>query len=193
MKGSIVFSRLMDDYGSLEEAEKGSKKEGAVANSPEELGNKKVDATLMQAEERNTGSVTWQVYAKYLHFAGGIIWAPVILLLLTLTQGAQGKIYQLVVISQGNDNIILVGNNLFLGFWTARSIPGFRQGDYMAVYAVLGEGHGHFPHSDVHCIIQVPLKQFSRSFSAFHLRTSRCHCYHTQILLMCPLFEDLQA
>lgn len=32
----------------------------------------------------------------------------------------------------------LVGNNLFLGFWTAQSIPGFRQGDYMAVYAALG-------------------------------------------------------
>jgi hypothetical protein len=33
----------------------------------------------------------------------------------------------------------LVGNNLFLGFWTAYNIPGFKQGDYMAVYAALGE------------------------------------------------------
>jgi ATP-binding cassette subfamily C (CFTR/MRP) protein 1 len=32
----------------------------------------------------------------------------------------------------------LVGNNLFLGFWTAASIKGFHQGDYMAVYTVLG-------------------------------------------------------
>jgi hypothetical protein len=93
MKDSVVFSRLMDEYGSLEEEaeKKGTEKEGAAPNSPEEL-SKKAVATLMQAEERNTGSVTWQVYAKYLHFAGGIIWAPVILLLLTLTQGAQGNI-----------------------------------------------------------------------------------------------------
>jgi ATP-binding cassette subfamily C (CFTR/MRP) protein 1 len=31
-----------------------------------------------------------------------------------------------------------VGNTLFLGFWTAESIPGFKQGHYMAVYGGLG-------------------------------------------------------
>ncbi|KAF8797620.1 hypothetical protein BYT27DRAFT_6936091 [Phlegmacium glaucopus] len=31
-----------------------------------------------------------------------------------------------------------VGNNLFLGFWTLRSIPGLTQGGYMAIYASLG-------------------------------------------------------
>ena len=31
-----------------------------------------------------------------------------------------------------------MGNNLFLGFWTNLSIKGFREGDYMAVYAALG-------------------------------------------------------
>lgn len=36
-------------------------------------------------------------------------------------------------------NFWTVGNNLFLGFWTSKSIHGFRQGDYMAVYAALGE------------------------------------------------------
>lgn len=34
--------------------------------------------------------------------------------------------------------LILVGNNLLLGFWTASSIPGFSQSDYMGVYAALG-------------------------------------------------------
>ena len=33
---------------------------------------------------------------------------------------------------------VAVGNNLFLGFWTARSVPGFAQADYMSVYAALG-------------------------------------------------------
>ena len=97
MKDSLVFSRLMEEYGSLDqddEAEKkASKKEGA-ADASEEINDKRADATLMQEEERNTGSVTWAVYAKYLHFAGGIIWAPIIVLLLTLSQGAQGKIHR---------------------------------------------------------------------------------------------------
>ena len=37
------------------------------------------------------------------------------------------------------DLSLTVANNLFLGFWTANSIPGFRQADYTAVYASLGE------------------------------------------------------
>jgi ATP-binding cassette subfamily C (CFTR/MRP) protein 1 len=44
----------------------------------------------MQLEERNVGAVSWDVYKKYLCFAGGLVWAPVILALLTLTQANQG-------------------------------------------------------------------------------------------------------
>ncbi|KAF8882128.1 hypothetical protein BD779DRAFT_1675113 [Infundibulicybe gibba] len=126
MKDSVVFSRLMDEYGNLEQEEKAEggagkrKAERGTAGDTDGADNKKANAALMQAEERNIGSVSWDTYKKYLRFAGGIFWAPVILILLTITQGAQ------------------VGNNLFLGFWTVNSIPGFRQGDYMAVYAALG-------------------------------------------------------
>lgn len=35
--------------------------------------------------------------------------------------------------------LLIVANNLFLGFWTANSVPGFKQRDYMALYASLGE------------------------------------------------------
>ena len=38
----------------------------------------------------------------------------------------------------------VVGNNLFLGFWTNLSIKGFREGDYMAVYAALGVAQAIF-------------------------------------------------
>ena len=41
-------------------------------------------------EERNRGSVPFSIYARYLKHAGGVIWAPVIILLLTLMQGASG-------------------------------------------------------------------------------------------------------
>lgn len=94
MQESVVFSRLMDEYGSLEHDEGGgkSRKLGAEDGSADDLGGggKKASAVLMQEEERNTGSVAWTTYAKYLRFAGGIIWAPIIVLLLTLTQAASG-------------------------------------------------------------------------------------------------------
>lgn len=95
MQGSMVFSRLMDEYGSLEHEEDGGKKfhsgtESGSANNSDEIDDKKATAALMQVEERNTGSVAWSTYAKYLRFAGGIIWAPIIVLLLTLTQSASG-------------------------------------------------------------------------------------------------------
>jgi hypothetical protein len=35
-------------------------------------------------------------------------------------------------------NLLPVGNNLFLAFWTSKSIPGFSQSDYMTVYSALG-------------------------------------------------------
>jgi ATP-binding cassette subfamily C (CFTR/MRP) protein 1 len=37
-----------------------------------------------------------------------------------------------------------VGNNLFLGFWTAESIKGWTQGDYMGMYAGLGVAQAVF-------------------------------------------------
>ncbi|KAJ3915478.1 multidrug resistance-associated ABC transporter [Lentinula edodes] len=122
MSANGLFTRIMDEYGSLNhENESNSEKprtEDEVVNPI--LDNKAANAALMQTEERNIGAIGYQTYAKYLKFAGGIWWAPFILLLLTLTQGAQ------------------VANNLFLGFWTAESIPGFGQAQYMGVYAALG-------------------------------------------------------
>ncbi len=47
---------------------------------------------LMSEEERNRGAVPMSVYASYLRHAGGIIWAPVIIGILTLMQGASGML-----------------------------------------------------------------------------------------------------
>lgn len=51
-------------------------------------------AALMQVEERNTGSVETLIYKKYLKAAGGLLWAPFLILLLTLSQSAQGTYSQ---------------------------------------------------------------------------------------------------
>ncbi|KAK1229440.1 hypothetical protein PQX77_007488 [Marasmius sp. AFHP31] len=118
-KDSRIFSSLMEEYGSLEEREVTTnveKQKEDVKTTFEQAPTKK----LMQDEERNTGAVTWGTYRRYLQYAGGFIWAPVIFALLVVSQAAQ------------------VGNNLLLGFWTANKIPGFSQGQYIALYAGLG-------------------------------------------------------
>ncbi|GLB40936.1 putative ABC transporter transmembrane region [Lyophyllum shimeji] len=131
IKNSSVFSSLMEEYGSLE-AKKGTVKLGAhgkattTAVDLDHKVKKEAEAALMQAEERNTGAVSWDVYKKYLQYAGGIVWAPIILFLLVINECSQ------------------VGNNLFLGFWTGNTIRGFTQGKYMALYAGFGAAQALF-------------------------------------------------
>ncbi|KAH8110166.1 multidrug resistance-associated ABC transporter [Phellopilus nigrolimitatus] len=100
MKDGKAFSQLIEEYEKPQDG--------------------KAKAQLMSEEERNRGAVPFSIYNQYLKHAGGAFWAPVIILLLTLMQGAS------------------VGNNLFLGFWTAESIHGFSESDYMGVYSALG-------------------------------------------------------
>ncbi|TDL20293.1 multidrug resistance-associated ABC transporter [Rickenella mellea] len=128
MRDGHAFAKLIDEYGAPEEDEEDEndkEKDAKVAPDAAEQGEGKAPA-LMSEEERNRGSVPWSVYRKYLKYAGGVFWAPFIILLLTLMQGAS------------------VGNNLFLGYWTARSIPHFAQGEYIAVYASLGVAQAVF-------------------------------------------------
>ncbi|KAH6909905.1 ATP-dependent bile acid permease [Coprinopsis sp. MPI-PUGE-AT-0042] len=147
MANSVVFSRIVDEYGNAEsdsddeeEGGEASRKtarralrdmvkvepvseEGQATKAEEKV---KTTAALMQQEEREQGSVNWKVYSTYMKAAGGLYWGPFLLMLLTLNQAAS------------------VGNTLFLGFWTAGSVPGFKQGHYMAVYAGLGGAQAIF-------------------------------------------------
>ncbi|KAF7297335.1 Multidrug resistance-associated ABC transporter protein [Mycena indigotica] len=127
LKDGIVFSKLMEEYGSLEaEKEKEAAKGKKATTESEQDDPKKEQAALMQTEERNTGAVSWATYGQYLKYGGGLTWAPLILGLLTLSQGAQ------------------VLNTLWLGFWTGGTISGFTQGQYIAVYAGMGAAMGVF-------------------------------------------------
>ena len=74
---------------------------------------------LLLDEEREIGAVSWRVYAKYGKAMGSWSWVGLCAGLLCFTQAAN------------------VGNTLFLGYWSGSEISGFRQGDYMAVYAGL--------------------------------------------------------
>lgn len=83
----------MDEYGNLEHQGNNKTKEDVVPR-PYDFSDTKAGAgaVLMQVEERNTGAVTWITYSKYLRFAGGLWWAPIIILLLCLSEGAQSDL-----------------------------------------------------------------------------------------------------
>lgn len=95
MGNSVMFSQIMEEYGSLDNPKKdvveATKKQPGSSSDPEKGPQQKTHVGLMQDEERLTGSVTLSVYGRYLQFAGGLVWAPIIILLLTLSQVAQGK------------------------------------------------------------------------------------------------------
>jgi len=94
MSKGAMFTRLIEEYGNSE-AQDPSRKTGAVSNANKGGSNDKeeLDEALMQAEERMTGAVSWKVYQKYLQNAGGVIWAPIIIILLLLTQATNGQHY----------------------------------------------------------------------------------------------------
>jgi ATP-binding cassette, subfamily C (CFTR/MRP), member 1 len=102
MKDSVLFSRVMEEYGTQEHKETTAHSDIAetVSEKPQNLSNNKEDETsqerLMQDEERLTGAVSGIVYKKYFKYAGGYVRLPIILLLLAGYQGAQGKPIQLI-------------------------------------------------------------------------------------------------
>ena len=84
----------MDEYGN--ESRKDNRKEritGLAKNGIDTLQYtpNSAEDVLMQLEERNIGAVSWEVYKKYLRFAGGLVWVPLVLALLILTQANQGR------------------------------------------------------------------------------------------------------
>ena len=90
MGNSVLFSRVMEEYGNLEkekEEEEKTKDEEKIGDGKKKAGKK---VGLMQEEERLTGSVAGSVYTKYFRFAGGVVRMPIILVLLTLYQGSNG-------------------------------------------------------------------------------------------------------
>ena len=97
-----VFSRFVREFGSkggeggnydqiadeVEEGKEGKSGQGARAHATLKEQDGK-DTTIMQDEERNVGSVTWQVYKEYLLAGNGYFLAPLLLLVLVLLQGSQ--------------------------------------------------------------------------------------------------------
>lgn len=92
MNASVIFHQLMEEYGSTGEdsstelTHPGQLGEGATGaqdkNAP--------TAPLMQEEERAVGAVPLSTYKRFLDHAGTATWLIPLVVLLILTQGAQG-------------------------------------------------------------------------------------------------------
>ena len=104
------FSEFIKEFGSTEEDKAEDEDEGvAIKNSGIEAEGGKVDsaagltkekeklekmkkatpgAALVQAEERNTGAVQWDVYQTYIKAGYGEVMTPLLVLSLVLMQGA---------------------------------------------------------------------------------------------------------
>ncbi|CED82131.1 multidrug resistance-associated abc transporter [Phaffia rhodozyma] len=130
LQSGEAFSKLIADFGSI------AKENGTDENDASEIPvikaerERKVRApaapgvALMQDEDRAVGAVSGQVYKHYAESMGSVWWAPILLSFFAMAQ------------------VATVGNNIFLGFWSAQSIGGFSEGDYMAVYASFGLASG---------------------------------------------------
>ena len=94
MKDSVLFSRVMEEYGTREHSKKAdatSVQETLVEDSKDDDQNKPKEADrLMQEEERLTGAVSGTVYYKYFRYAGGFSRMVIILILIGLYQTALG-------------------------------------------------------------------------------------------------------
>ncbi|TGJ86280.1 hypothetical protein E0Z10_g2488 [Xylaria hypoxylon] len=86
---------------------------------PKKPDKHKKAAPLMQQEERAEDSVPWSVYSAYVRASGTILNAPLGLLLLILSQGAN------------------ISTNLWLSFWISDKFQ-YSTGLYIGVYVALG-------------------------------------------------------
>lgn len=94
---SVVFGRLIDEYGKREQAEQlaapennGNHEKADEAGVNGDAKEKKAQAALMQQEERARGAVSVATYLKWFRLSGSVLWAPVIISLLLIAQGAAG-------------------------------------------------------------------------------------------------------
>ena len=118
MAHNLEFAKLMatttveeeekKEHANDDEIEEDKKKTG------KKRGSKRPTAALMQTEERAVKSISWSVWLAYVRASGSIWIAPLILILLILSQGA---------------NIV---TSLWLSWWTSNKF-GYSEGIYVGL------------------------------------------------------------
>lgn len=117
------FARILRDFGSKQEEEKEAEEEavdGAVGDAPLLKKQPEVAKAAANAEDRETGAVSMEVYKGYFRKGGGLWTLPVLLGTVVFAQVAQ------------------VGNNLWLSFWSEDEFKGRSTAFYVGIYASFG-------------------------------------------------------
>ncbi|KAG8679690.1 hypothetical protein FRC08_016804 [Ceratobasidium sp. 394] len=116
------FAKFIAEFGtsSAGEVEDAAKPQATrTAEKPKTQAGVQGKTTMMQSEERATGSVSWKVYKAYFAAANLEVVFPLLIIAILLFQGAS------------------VLSPYWLVFWQEERFP-IPQGAYMAIYAVLG-------------------------------------------------------
>jgi hypothetical protein len=113
----VGFQKLMSNTAVEDEKEKEDNvNEDEVEEEKKDSKKKQKKASgLMTTEERAVRSVGWNVYAAYVKAAGGYWVAPLIGILLILTQGSN------------------IATSLWLSWWTADSLD-YPEGYYVSLF-----------------------------------------------------------
>ncbi|KUJ15569.1 ABC transporter family protein [Mollisia scopiformis] len=120
MRDHAGFQLLMETTAVEEKHEEEAHvNEDEVEDEKKTQKKKRKSGQLMQAEERAVKSVPWSVYTDYVRASGSLFNAPLVLLFLLASQGAN------------------IATSLWLSFWTANRF-GYSDGTYIGVYAALG-------------------------------------------------------
>eukprot|EP00005_Dracoamoeba_jomungandri_P014183 CAMPEP_0174262580 /NCGR_PEP_ID=MMETSP0439-20130205/13739_1 /TAXON_ID=0 /ORGANISM="Stereomyxa ramosa, Strain Chinc5" /LENGTH=1412 /DNA_ID=CAMNT_0015347351 /DNA_START=291 /DNA_END=4529 /DNA_ORIENTATION=- len=117
MKNDNEFAYLMNTH--VHEHEGKEKEEEEEEEAEEEKAPEPKKNKLMSTEERDKGSVSWQVYYQYIVAMGGVLLAATIFIFYGVDQAAQ------------------IGGNFWLSYWSDIDDPG-NSYFYLGIYAALG-------------------------------------------------------
>lgn len=123
MRDSEGFQKMMASTAQEEKVEEEDEvNDDEIEDEKKDAKRRKVakrGAALMQQEERAVKSVSWSVYGAYVRASGTILYAPFVIFLLILSQGAN------------------ITTSLWLSWWTSNKF-GYSTGQYIGTYAALG-------------------------------------------------------
>ncbi|MCJ1477980.1 hypothetical protein MMC13_006655 [Lambiella insularis] len=114
MMATTAQEEKVSEEETVNEDEVQDEKKGAARRKIQKKG-----AALMTQEERATKSVSWSVYAAYIRASGSLLYGPMVIFFLILSQGAN------------------IATSLWLSWWTSDNF-GYTEGQYIGVYASLG-------------------------------------------------------
>ncbi|KAF8896247.1 ABC transporter [Infundibulicybe gibba] len=181
MANNSEFSKFVREFGSSDD-EEGDTSKGVVSEVDEAAiqgagaGDDKrkpaiQGATMMQAEERNTGAISWGVYKEYSNAGNGKIVLPLLLLGLVLVQGASTMASYWLVYWQelkwARPQGFYMGIYAFLG--VSQALANFLMGSMFAMLTFFASQTLH--KRAIERVMHAPMSFFETTVSIFYLQS----------------------